>query len=630
MIRLVLLASLAVTLTGAAAPQHPSGSILFTGKLGDGDWGLFAVNADGSVLRRVLATDWSGFVSPDGRRLAVPGISEMWVGAASGRGSRRLKMVGRDTGLAWAPDSKRFAFTTSESPYPDQDQTYGGVFVVNAVTGDRKRLPVQGANTTWSPDSRRLAIDTANGIVVIGADGDGERWLADGRAPTWSPDGQWIAFLRGRDVYLVRPDGGGLRRLARSWSAETLDLSGSSGSSWNLRWAPGGRRLAYVARTAGVEQVRVVDEITRQHKTVAKGAEPAWAPDGRALAFSRDPNEICVVQFPTGTVRCLNPGFEFARRPQWLNTTTRATEVPTTEISLNTAGAITTALPVDRMSANGSRVAFVTDDCAPLTVWDAATGARKRVRMHVACDDEPYVEVALGRSRLAVSIDYPPDMDAEPTKHEVWMVDADGTRPRLLANDLYAELDVGRAIGPPAMVGDQAVYTRWQHAVGGILKRPTVVVDRRRIASGRNAGPVADADAARILVSRSDGLVVLRPDGRVEQRLRAAPAAELADDTVVTLERGLLRVWDVRSGALRRTRRIAASAEPVRLLDAGAGFAAYRRGAVLHLLRLSDGRDFSVRGMGGGLVRLTERGLFHASGSRVRFIRVDALTTATR
>ena len=76
---------------------------------------------------------------------------------------------------------------------------------MDADGGNRTRLTNHRADDlspTWSPDGKRIAYASGNGIYVMDSDGKNQRKLTnvmgDGR-PTWSPESDGIAFQSFRD-----------------------------------------------------------------------------------------------------------------------------------------------------------------------------------------------------------------------------------------------------------------------------------------------------------------------------------------------------------------------------------------------------------------------------------------------
>jgi Tol biopolymer transport system component len=159
------------------------------------------------------------------------------------------------------------------------------------------RNGVEDEAPRWSPDGRRLLALENGRLVIRSADGSAPRRLpATGYEANWSPKGRLIAYLVGScedpsgklgdacaDLWVIRPDGSGRRRLAADVDL-TLD-------SRPYAWAPDGRRLVYVKAGAPGELVIVTVRDGRKRTLGgtrrALSTDPAWSPDGRWIAFSR-------------------------------------------------------------------------------------------------------------------------------------------------------------------------------------------------------------------------------------------------------------------------------------------------------------------------------------------------------
>jgi Tol biopolymer transport system component len=253
---------------------------------------LWSVEVDGSGARRVLPLRPRGTAS----RTPVGGWSQAAGRVAFGWdvGSRsQLYAVRPDGGAlrrlfepaaaapSFAPEGNRIAFF-AQGPRR-------ATLVVAAVAARRlARVPVgpYPSPPSWSPNGRRLAFETRDGVFMIRADGGKPARLrgttrADGE-PAWSPDGRTIAFTRrihGRpSVHVVDVRTGRTRLLRRN--AETP------------AWSPDGRRIAFTngyAPTYNVDVWVMRRDGTRPRRLTRHpdfDVNPAWSPDGTRVAFA--------------------------------------------------------------------------------------------------------------------------------------------------------------------------------------------------------------------------------------------------------------------------------------------------------------------------------------------------------
>jgi len=172
-----------------------------------------------------------------------------------------------------------------------------GLMLLVAVPADAaapRILPLQDAWPTWSPDGTKIAftrIHSAGNLMeleLVDLSTHRVAKLAQSRwqpQPSWSPDGTKLAYQSGGSIYVT-------------------DVNGRK-----RRIGPG----ASPAYGPGPALARVADGFLYVGSTVWAAdviGRPAWAPDGRALAFRRD-DGIYTTEGP-GRVRLLvgaaNPG----------------------------------------------------------------------------------------------------------------------------------------------------------------------------------------------------------------------------------------------------------------------------------------------------------------------------------
>jgi len=151
-------------------------------------------------------------------------------------------------------------------------------------------------------------------------------------APDWSPDGSRIVFARNEDARLdttedfdlwtVDIDGGLLTRLTDTPTKEI-----------EPRWSPDGSRIVYVSYpdldavpgTDARSSLVLRDLATGEERDLVAAEDPnydpAWSPDGKQLAFVREPDderpEIAVVDVDDGTVETLVTFGDAVFFPAW-------------------------------------------------------------------------------------------------------------------------------------------------------------------------------------------------------------------------------------------------------------------------------------------------------------------------
>lgn len=249
-----------------------------------------------------------------------------------------------------SPDGRRVAYVVTE--IDGRTHTYrSAIWATPTAGGEARRLTAPPANATdpgWSPDGRWLAfVSEREGeasrvageeakkqgkgkpqIWLLPTDGGEARQLTflphGASTPVWSPDGQWLAFaapvgsldeeteegkplpkVRVIDRLWYRLDGAGFihdRRshlfLVHANGGEPVQLTEGDWDDGDPAWSPDGTALAFVssreddrwrAPTPDVYTLAIAQGQAGELRRLTDGSlscgAPAWSPDGQTIAF---------------------------------------------------------------------------------------------------------------------------------------------------------------------------------------------------------------------------------------------------------------------------------------------------------------------------------------------------------
>ena len=211
-------------------------------------------------------------------------------GAPAGPGVEHVTLSNGIQQLALSPDAKKVAFVVR-----------GEVFAASAKDGgDATRVtdtPGAEEQIAWAPDSRRLAYSSDRDgpwhVYVYDFGTRTERQLTRGSendiSPRWSPDGKQLSFVRGGDeLHVLDVASGSERKLATAWLSRPPFVDPRE-----VAWSPDGKWLAYVTgvgakQFANVFAVPVAGGTPRQVSWLSNGngGGLSWSPDGTFLTLS--------------------------------------------------------------------------------------------------------------------------------------------------------------------------------------------------------------------------------------------------------------------------------------------------------------------------------------------------------
>ncbi len=203
---------------------------------------------------------------------------------------------------SWSPDDSRIAYVRLDIG-DGGSVTTSGIVVMGSDGSSPTELAFDGigdigtsitrafGTVAWSPDSKQIAFSSSDGNFVANADGSGLVNIFSqsfGGPPVWSPDGKLIAFTGFGDIRTVDLTGA---------PQQTLYSTGS-GTLGDLAWSPDGKQILFTYYGKDGQNGLLVFDLDSQ-RVGALGTNldilsGAWQPGSSAITITPEMEAVAV------------------------------------------------------------------------------------------------------------------------------------------------------------------------------------------------------------------------------------------------------------------------------------------------------------------------------------------------